>query len=122
MDNLYKIKKFLKNACIFKFFVLECNSLLLKVEVNTLPNIKSAKKRVKVIATKTLRNQMIKTNIKTCIKSFEAYVSEADKANAAEAFKLVVKKLDQAVAKGIMHKNTAARKKSQLAIKLAKIA
>lgn len=87
-----------------------------------MPNIKSAKKRVKVIATKTLRNQMIKTNIKTCIKSFEAYVSEADKANAAEAFKLVVKKLDQAVAKGIMHKNTAARKKSQLAIKLAKIA
>ena len=79
-----------------------------------MPNIKSAKKRVKVIATKTLRNQMIKTNIKTCIKSFEAYVSEADKANAAEAFKLVVKKLDQAVAKGIMHKNTAARKKSQL--------
>lgn len=87
-----------------------------------MPNIKSAKKRVKVIATKTLRNQMIKTNIKTCIKSFEAYVSEADKANAAEAFKLVVKKIDQAVAKGIMHKNTAARKKSQLAIKLAKIA
>ena len=87
-----------------------------------MPNIKSAKKRVKVIATKTLRNQMIKTNIKTCIKSFEAYVSEADKANAAEAFKLVVKKIDQAVAKGIMHKNTAARKKSQLAIKPAKIA
>lgn len=87
-----------------------------------MPNIKSAKKRVKVINTKTLRNQMIKTNIKTCIKSFEAYVTEADKANASEAFKLVVKKLDQAVAKGVMHKNTASRKKSQLAVKLAKIA
>lgn len=90
--------------------------------MNELPNIKSAKKRVKVINTKTLRNQMIKTNIKTCIKSFEAYVTEADKANASEAFKLVVKKLDQAVAKGVMHKNTASRKKSQLAVKLAKIA
>lgn len=87
-----------------------------------MPNIKSAKKRVKVINTKTLRNQMIKTNIKTCIKGFEAYVAEADKANADAAFKLAVKKLDQAVAKGVMHKNTASRKKSQLAGKLAKIA
>ena len=87
-----------------------------------MPNIKSDKKRVKVINTKTLRNQMIKTNIKTCIKSFEAYVAEADKANADAAFKLAVKKLDQAVAKGVMHKNTASRKKSQLAGKLAKIA
>ena len=93
----------------------------MQLEVSILPNIKSAKKRVKVIATKTLKNQMIKSNLKTCIKNFEALVEKADKANAVEACKLAFKKIDQAVAKGILHKNTAARKKAQLSIKLNKI-
>ena len=93
----------------------------LQLEVSILPNIKSAKKRVKVIATKTLKNQMIKSNLKTCIKNFDALVEKADKANAVEACKLAFKKIDQAVAKGILHKNTAARKKAQLSIKLNKI-
>ena len=93
----------------------------MQLEVSILPNIKSAKKRVKVIATKTLKNQMIKSNLKTCIKNFDALVEKADKANAVEACKLAFKKIDQAVAKGILHKNTAARKKAQLSIKLNKI-
>ena len=79
-----------------------------------MPNIKSAKKRVKVIATKTLKNQMIKSNLKTCIKNFDALVEKADKANAVEACKLAFKKIDQAVAKGVLHKNTASRKVSRL--------
>lgn len=83
-----------------------------------MPNIKSAKKRVKVIKTKTLQNQMIKSNLKTVIKKFEAAVSENNKESAAEAFKLVAKKIDQATAKGILHKNTASRKKARLAAKL----
>ncbi len=87
-----------------------------------MPNIKSAKKRVLVIKTKTLRNQMIKSNLKTCIKNFEACVAAKDVAKATEACKLAFKKIDQAVAKGILHKNTAARKKSQLSLKLNKIA
>ncbi|MBU5451185.1 30S ribosomal protein S20 [Acetivibrio sp. MSJd-27] len=82
-----------------------------------MPNIKSAKKRVKVIKTKTLQNQMIKSNLKTVIKKFEAAVSENNKESAAEAFNLVVKKIDQATAKGILHKNTASRKKARLAAK-----
>lgn len=82
-----------------------------------MPNIKSAKKRVKVIKTKTLQNQMIKSNLKTVIKKFEAAVSENNKESAAEAFKLAVKKIDQATAKGILHKNTASRKKARLAAK-----
>ena len=86
-----------------------------------MPNIKSAKKRVKVIKTKTLRNQMLKSQLKTAIKKFEASLKDG-KAAASEAYGLVVKKTDQAVAKGILHKNTASRKKSQLAIKLNKIA
>ena len=87
-----------------------------------MPNIKSAKKRVKVISTKTLRNQMIKTNIKTLIKKFEGFVAKSDKENAILSFKSAVKKIDQAVAKGVMHKNTAARKKSQLSNALNNIA
>ena len=87
-----------------------------------MPNIKSAKKRVLVIETKTLRNQMIKTNLKTCIKNFEACVNSADKEKALAAYKLAVKKVDQAVAKGILHKNTAARRKSQYAAAMNKIA
>lgn len=86
-----------------------------------MPNIKSAEKRVKVIATKTLRNQMIKTNLKTCIKKLDECVAKNDKASAEAACKLAFQKIDQAVAKGVLHKNTAARKKSQLAIKVNKL-
>ena len=80
-----------------------------------MPNIKSAKKRVLVIDKKTLQNRMIKSEIKTEIKKFDAAVSEGNKAAAQEMFSFCVKKLDQAVAKGVYHKNTVSRKKSQLA-------
>jgi small subunit ribosomal protein S20 len=89
--------------------------------VSNLPNIKSAKKRVKVIKTKTLRNQMLKSNLKTIIKKFEVAVNGDDKAKATEALNAAVKRIDQAVAKGILKKNTASRKKSQLACKLNKM-
>ncbi|MBE7022736.1 MAG: 30S ribosomal protein S20 [Ruminococcaceae bacterium] len=91
------------------------------MEVKALPNIKSAKKRVKVIKTKTLRNQMIKSAVKTYIKKFEAAVAAGDKAVAEPAFNLAVKKIDQAVSKGIMKKNTASRRKSRLALMLNKV-
>ncbi len=74
-------------------------------------NIKSAKKRVVVIATKTMRNKMIKSELKTLLKNVEADTNEA-------TVKEAIKAVDQACAKGIMHKNKAARKKSQLAKKL----
>ena len=77
-------------------------------------NIKSAKKRVKVIKTKTLRNKMIKSALKTSIKKADAAEGAAKEA----AVRAAIKKVDQACAKGILHKNAAARKKSQLAKKL----
>ncbi len=86
-----------------------------------MPNIKSAKKRVKVIATKTLQNQMVKSQLKTSIKKFEAALKEGKDA-ASVAYANVVKKTDQAVAKGILHKNTAARRKSQYATAMNKLA
>jgi len=82
-------------------------------EVNVMPNIKSAKKRVKVIATKTLQNKMFKSQLRTAVKKFLAAAEAGDKAVALEAYKLAVKKVDQAVSHGIIHKNAAAHKKSQ---------
>ena len=83
-----------------------------------MPNIKSAKKRVKVIQTKTLQNQMFKTSFKTVLKKFEKAVEDGDKAAAEVAYKNAVSKIDKAVAKNILHVNAAARKKSQFTVKL----
>ena len=87
-----------------------------------MPNIKSAKKRVLVIDKKTLRNRMVKSEIKTEIKKFDAAVAEGNKALAQEQFTFCVKKLDQSVAKGVYHKNTVSHKKSQLSKALASLA
>ena len=83
-----------------------------------MPNIKSAKKRVKVIETKTLQNKMFKSQLKTSVKKFLAAVESGDKAAAEVAYKDAVKKIDQAAARGILHKNNAAHKKSQFTLKL----
>ena len=82
-----------------------------------MPNIKSAKKRVKVNKTKAAANKARKSNLKTMLKKADiAVATGAD--NKAEAIRVAIKKVDQACAKGLMHKNAAARKKSQLAKKL----
>ncbi|MBR0535005.1 MAG: 30S ribosomal protein S20 [Clostridia bacterium] len=84
-----------------------------------MPNIKSAKKRVLVNATKAARNKATNSALKTAIKKANAAI-DANEANKAEAVKVAVKKLDQAAAKGLLHKNNAAHKKSQLVTKLNK--
>ena len=80
-------------------------------------NIKSAKKRILVNRAKALQNQMIKSQLKTTVKKFNAAVDANDKALASELYRLTVKKIDQAVAHGVLHKNNAAHKKSALTIK-----
>ena len=87
-----------------------------------MPNIKSAKKRVKVIATKTLQNQILKSGLKTCIKNFDKAVESGDKAAAAEAYKAAVVVVDKAAKRNIIHKNAAAHKKSQFTVALNKMA
>ena len=72
-----------------------------------MPNIKSAKKRVKVTATKTLINKAFNSSLKTEIKKANLAV-ETGAENKAEAVRVAVKKIDQAAAKGILHKNAAA--------------
>ncbi len=86
-----------------------------------MPNIKSAKKRVLVTESKTMRNKVEKTILKTAIKKYESAVAAGDKAVAEEAFKAVCKKLDQAACHGIISKNKAARKTSRFAMKLNKM-
>ena len=84
-----------------------------------MPNIKSAKKRVIVNENNAMRNKSVRSALRTAIKKADAAI-EAKSADAAETVKVAVKKLDQAGAKGIMHKNAVARKKSQLANRLNK--
>ena len=74
-----------------------------------MPNIKSAKKRVKVIEKKTLRNNMIKSGYKSAVRKFDEAVILLSEAT---------KKIDQACSKCVIVKNTAARKKSSLSKKL----
>lgn len=83
-----------------------------------MPNIKSAKKRVKIINKKTARNNMIKTGYKSAVKKFEQSLESGNLDEAKVLFSEATKKIDQACTKGVIVKNTAARKKSNLAKKL----
>ena len=87
-----------------------------------MPNIKSAIKRVSVIEKKTLRNNMIKSGYKSAVKKFEQAVEAGNKEDATKLFSEAAKKVDQACTKGVIVKNTAARKKSNMAKKLNSIA
>jgi small subunit ribosomal protein S20 len=77
-------------------------------------NIKSAKKRVKVIAKKTLVNKMIKSSTKTAMKKVVAAVEAKDKEAAKAALKNAISAIDRAYTKGVIKKNSCARKKSSL--------
>ena len=85
-------------------------------------NIKSAKKRIKVTAKKALRNRSVKSAMKTNLKKFYAVVESGDKAAAAAMLPSIIAVVDKAAAKGILHKNAAAHKKSQLATAVNKMA
>lgn len=87
-----------------------------------MPNIKSAKKRVLVNATKAMQNKAAKSALKTTLKKFDAAVAEGNRSEADSAYKVAVKAVDQAAAKGLLHKNNAANKKSSMTIKLNKLA
>ena len=87
-----------------------------------MPNIKSAKKRVLVNQAKAMQNKAAKSALKTDIKKFEAAVAEGNRSEADVAYKVAVKAVDKAAAKGLLHKNNAANKTSSLSLKLNKLA
>ncbi len=87
-----------------------------------MPNIKSAKKRVLVTEVKTLQNRMVKSSLKTAVKKADAAIDAGDKAKANAAVQTAVKVIDKAAAKGVIHKNNAAHKKSRIVLKYNKLA
>ena len=106
--------------------ILSCVGLWFCVNVITeevfgLPNIKSAKKRVLVAEARNARNKAEKSALKTAIKKFEAAAVDGDRTEAEGTYKVAVKAIDKAAAKGLMHKNNAAHNKSALTLKLNKI-
>jgi len=83
-----------------------------------MPNIKSSKKAVKVIAKKTENNHEPKARVKNLIKDIEKALSASDNQKATELFKSFQKACDDAVSKGLIKSNTADRQKSRLAQKI----
>ena len=87
-----------------------------------MPNIKSSKKDVISSKIAYEKNKAEKSALKTVLKKYEAALTEGDRAAAEAAYKAAIIKVDQAVTKGILHKNTAARKKSSMTLQLNKLA
>lgn len=80
-----------------------------------MPNIKSAEKRVRIIEKKTLENKAVKTKVRTFIKKFKACIENKEIENAEKAYIEVVSVMDKAVSDGVIHKNSANRKKARFA-------
>jgi small subunit ribosomal protein S20 len=83
-----------------------------------MPNIKSAIKRVKTSEARNAQNVTVKSSMRTAVKKAEAAIVNEDTAAAKTAYADAVSRLDKAAAKGLIHKNAAARKQSRLAKKL----
>ena len=96
-----------------------CNCMKFKrKESEPMPNIKSSKKDVLSSKIAYEKNKANKSELKTNLKKFDAALVSGDKAAAEAAYKVAVKAVDQAVLKGLLHKNNAARKKSSMTLKL----
>ncbi len=81
-------------------------------------NIKSAIKRVKTAAKRTARNRHVKSTVRTAIRGFRASIETVD---AEMKLRAAVREIDKAVSKGVLHRNTGARKKSRLTKQLNKL-
>lgn len=86
-----------------------------------MPNIKSAAKRDEKSKQLRAKNRADKTALKTVIKKFDVAVEGGEKTAAVESYKVAVKAVDKAAAKGLLHKNNAAHKKSAMTVKLNKM-
>ena len=85
-------------------------------------NIKSAKKRILVAEANRQRNVAFRTSIKTAIKKALALAAGDDKEALNASVSKVYQLCDKAVSKGILHKNTAARRKSRLVLAIKRLA
>jgi small subunit ribosomal protein S20 len=83
-----------------------------------MPNTKSAERRMRNSARKALANHSVKSRLKTLQRNFLAIVTTGKKDTAVKAFRDVSSALDKAVKNGVIHRATANRKKSRLAVRL----
>ena len=86
-----------------------------------MPNIKSAEKRVSVSATKKLQNQMVRSQMNTAVKKFNAAIAEGDVELARQLLPIASSKIDNAAVHHVIHKNAANRKKAQIAKALSQL-
>ncbi|QPK80640.1 30S ribosomal protein S20 [Schaalia sp. ZJ405] len=84
-------------------------------------NIKSQIKRIRTNEKRRLRNQAVKSELKTLVRKAREAVEAGDKEAATEALRVASRKLDKAVSKGVIHKNQAANRKSKLAKRVASL-
>ena len=84
-------------------------------------NIKQQKKRILLAEKQRLRNRHVKSSLKTLFKRLEGQVAAKDADQATETARFLTKRIDQAAAKNILHKNNAAHKKSRVAATLARL-
>jgi small subunit ribosomal protein S20 len=84
-------------------------------------NIKSQQKRILTNERRRLRNQSVKSSLRTAVRGFREAVDAGEKDKAAELLQRTSRQLDQAASKGVIHKNQAANKKSALALALNKL-
>ena len=80
-----------------------------------MPNVKQQKKRVRVAAQERLENLRYASTIKTYTRRLRAAVEDGDQERIAEEHRTLVRWIDRAAAEGALHRNAAARKKSQAA-------
>jgi len=112
------------NKCLH-FISLDGNILMpyrIERRLVIMPNIKSAEKRVRQNIKRESRNRRIKSMLKTSIRRFEETLTGGDHEDAKTKLNVAVRQIDKATAKGILHKNTAARKKSRLSRMFSKSA
>jgi small subunit ribosomal protein S20 len=84
-------------------------------------NIKSALKRIKVAEKRRLRNAIMKSRVRTAIRRFKEALDKGDAEAVRETMAKAFSVIDKAAAKGVLHKNNAARKKAKLSRKLTKV-
>lgn len=87
-----------------------------------MPILQSAAKRMRADRVRHQRNLRVASELKTLVKRFETALQARESAKAKDALRLVVKKLDMASQKGIIHRNLASRKKSRLSRRLSQLA
>lgn len=82
-------------------------------------NSKSALKRIKIAANRAQRNRHVKSTVRSAVRGFQRAAGSGD--NAEQQLRLAICRIDKAVSKGVLHRNTAARKKSRLTKQLNKL-